>query len=81
MKVLYVDDDLFVFYECLPGGFQENGLCKRGKEHVAVFARRAYINSEEFARVDKVLHDRTCFSGQDLVMSNRTGEVFSCAQG
>ena len=74
MKILYADDEVLIIYECLPGGQQENGLCKRAKEHVEVYARRIRMNSKNFDKVNQILHERSCFTDHDLIMSNRTSK-------
>ena len=74
MKIIHADDEVLIIYECLPGGQQDNGLCKREKEHVEIYARRARINSKNFKKINQILHDKTCFTDHDLIMSNRTCE-------
>lgn len=78
MKIIHVDDDVLIIYECLPGGHQDNGLCKRHKEHVEIYARRTHVNSRTFQKVNQILHKKTCFTADDLVTSNRTGPAPSC---
>ena len=59
---------------CLEGNRTAVCVSKREKEHVEIYARRARINSKSFRKINQILHDKTCFTDHDLIMSNRTRE-------
>lgn len=77
IKLIYVDEDIFVAYECFSNKFDSHRYCHRDFEHLQVSHRRRHINTVELRRIVDIVTKKTCFSQSELVMANHTSRSYS----
>ena len=74
-KILYVDEDYLLYYECLKGDkLTDFGACDRRYENLELMARKRNINSVDKQKLKDLALAAVCFSPQDIVMSNHTSK-------